>query len=161
MVSWPQAKQNSMTTNNSVTQSQPTLKDLVVSKKCRKGKAAGITKNGAFWDATEKVMIRSYGGDGIGNNAPDWRHFLHLRHFRNGDVKAVVQVTGWHQNGCDKDEYRTVDITSCTTVEDVVVALKNASAGSLSVYSDNFQPELTEMLVKLGLAETVPAPDEQ
>lgn len=138
-----------------------TLQELIVAAKCRKGESAGTTKQGAFWYACEPILIRSFGGDGIGNASPDRRNFLQLRHFRNGDVKAVINFHSWHQNYGTSDSYGTVSILDCTTVEDVIVILKGISDDDeTSAYSDWGKDKLTAALTTLGMTESAPAPDE-
>lgn len=139
-----------------------TLKQCVIDKKCRKGAANGTTKRGAFWLACEPIKIRSYGGDGIGNNAADCTHFLQLRHYRDGEVLAIIHGNYWHQGVSAPDEFVCCDdILECTTVEAVIVALKGEQMpGGNSVFSDYFTGNLTCSLTELGLVENEPAPDE-
>jgi hypothetical protein len=141
-----------------------TLLECVEALKCRKGKAHGTTRNGAYWLACKPIKIRDYGGDGIGNNGADCKHFLELRHFRNGDVMAVCHGDFWHQNGAAPDFYERLDgMESLATVEDVIVYLKKTKVDdeTTNAYSDRFEDELTAALVALGLAECEAAPDEQ
>lgn len=137
-----------------------TLKELIIETKCRRGKSAGTTKRGAYWEASESIMIRNYGGDGIGNNSTDWKNFLELRHYRSGEVQAVVNYHGWHQNRGTTDRYRSVPILDCATVEDVIVVLKGVNCEDEAAYSDSFEDRLTAGLAALGMAECEPAPDE-
>lgn len=141
-----------------------TLQECVENAKCRKGQAAGTTKRGAYWLACGPVMIRSFGGSGIGNSGADCRHYLELRHYRTGEVRALIHGRYWHQDGAKPDRYQPVEILECTTVEQVIVHLKGERIGDEdwkdSVYSDYFEDSLTEALVGLGLAQSEPAPDE-
>lgn len=137
-----------------------TLKELIEAKKCRKGQSSGITSDGAYWLAIEPVKIRSYGGDGIGDNGTSWEHHLQLRHYRIGAVEAVIHARGWHQNRGSINEYYTAPIGSCETVEYVIARLKSMKCGESKAYSDGFLPELTAALVSLGMAESLPSPDE-
>lgn len=141
-----------------------TLQECVESVKCRKGQATGTTKRGAYWLACEPIKIRSFGGDGIGNSAASCTHYLELRHYRTGEVRATIHADYWHQNGAKPDVYQSAPILECTTVEQVIVALKGESIGNDdwkdSVYSDYFEDKLTEALTGLGLAESEPAPDD-
>lgn len=142
-----------------------TLEELVIESKSRKGVADGTTKNGAFWIAG-RAVIRSYGGDGIGQSSTHWKHHLHLRHYRNGEVKAVVHICGYHQNNGDTDIYRTVNILHCETVEDVITVLKgvthqrNDMDDGVAIYSNWGEDVLTGMLTGLGLLDCLTAPDE-
>lgn len=138
-----------------------TLNELIEAKKCRKGKAHGITSDGAYWLAMEPVKIRSYGGDGIGNNGVSWDHHLQIRHYRSGAVEAVVHTSGWHQNSGKSNEYHAVSIGECETVEQVIVKLKSMKCDGAAAYSDRFQSELTSALVSIGMIEPLPSPDDQ
>lgn len=137
------------------------LEELIVAAKCRKGTSAGTTKQGAFWLACTPTLIRSFGGDGIGQASTDWRNYLQLRHYRNGEVKAVVNYHGWHQNQGTSDSYRTVQILDCTSIEDVIVILKGVIHNETSAYSDWGKDNLTAALSELGMIESAPAPDEE
>ncbi len=144
-----------------------TLKELIVAAKCRKGKAVGITKKGAFWLVCEPVFIRSFGGDGVGQNGSDCRNYLQLRHFRSGDVAAVVKFSSWHQNSGTENTFQREDsILECIDVEAVIAALKGISendyfGGRCSAYGDNFEQNLTDELTRLGMNESEKSPDEE
>ena len=141
-----------------------TLKQAIEATKCRKGPAHATTKSGAFWLAIDPVKIRSWGGDGIGNNATDLEAFLQLRHYRSGEVRAVVNIHGWHQNHGSSDRYHRVAIEDCATVEDVVVVLKRGVDGDYdreTIFGDHYADELTAALVSLGMEAAAPSPDEQ
>jgi hypothetical protein len=136
------------------------LQELIVAAKCRKGPSAGTSKHGAFWFACEPIRIRSFGGDGIGQSSPDRQNYLQLRHYRDGKTKAVVNFHSWHQNHGSHDSYRTICILDYTTIEDVIVMLKNLSQDDTPAYSDLCKEALTEALSALGMPESLPAPDE-
>jgi len=137
-----------------------TLNELIVSAKCRKGASAGTNKHGAFWFACEPIIIRRFGGDGIGETDANCVNYLQLRHYRDGSVKAVVNSYSWHQNHGHCDTYRTADnLLDRTTVEDVIVCFKNISDKGSHAYSDSRKNELTEALTALGMIEALPAPD--
>lgn len=139
-----------------------TLKELIVAAKCRKGQSEGTTKQGAFWLACEPIEIRRYGGDGIGDASADCTNYLHLRHFRDGTVKAAVNFRSWHQNHGTNNTYRSCDnILDCTTIEDVIVCLKHISDDGSPAYSDRQMDYLITALTALGLTESAPAPDEE
>lgn len=143
-----------------------TLKELIADQKCRKGEAHAKTKDGAFWLAAPEVTLRSYGGDGIGNNGPDLTQHLQLRHYRSGEVKAIAHYHSWHQNYGSSDRYTTLDILDCTTVEDVIVVLlqtkMRAECGGDgdSVYTSFCEDKLTDALTSLGMVEALQSPDE-
>lgn len=145
-------------------QNMKTLKDLLIARKIRKGTAHGTTKRGAFWLLEGKdraTKIRRAGGHGIGNNSSDVTYWLDLRHYRSGEVSAVVDVESWHQNYGLKHHYiRANEVLNCSTVEEVIVTLKGISDEDSPVYSDLQSTELTKTLVDLGLPLSVPSPDE-
>jgi len=149
-VSWPLAVQN-----------MQTLKDLIIATKSRKGPAAGTDKRGAYWLVRE-IRIRSYGGDGIGQNASNIRNYLQLKHYRSGEVRAVVIQNSWHQNYGDNTSWHGVNgILDSTTVEEVICVLLNSGDEEFGVlYESYFEEELTEMLTELGLPRSLPSPDE-
>lgn len=110
--------------------------------------------------ACDPINIRSYGGNGVGQSATDWNNSLQLRHYRNGDVKAYVHQHGWHQNHGTSNEFAAVSILDCRTVEEVIMVLKGARVDEVPAYGSNFQDDLTKKLVDFGMAEALPAPDE-
>lgn len=146
---------------NTTTTTPATLAEIIVALKCRKGKASGTTKHGAYWLACDEILIRSWGGDGIGNNGANLRSRLQLRHFRDGSVRCVARMSSWHQNCGTHNNYVTVRINDCRTVEDVITALLGESdSDGVAVYSAHFAADLTAALVALGMPESEPAPDE-
>lgn len=145
-----------------------TLKDLIIARKYRKGESAGTTKRGAYWRVAKPIRIRSYGGDGIGQSAPDCEHLLEFRHFRSGEVRAIIHIDCYHQNGSYSgggDSWHDVsEILDFTTIEDVIVVLKGQKIGdsgySVNAYSDSYSRELSDLLEEFGLPSSEPAPDE-
>jgi hypothetical protein len=140
------------------------LEVCIANQKCRKGQAAGTTKDGAFWLACKPICLRRAGGDGIGNSGADLTYELHLRHYRDGTIKAVVCRHSWHQNTGSRNEWRTVQILGCKTAEEVIVALKCGLAFSYddseTVYSDLHEEDLKTALTEIGLDESEASPDE-
>ena len=156
--------ETSMTDSNQSTPSPapaklPTLKDLVIAQKCRKGPSDGTTKRGAYWQCAE-VQIRSYGGDGIGQSAASVKHVLLLRHFRSGEVRAVIHRDVYHQNGGEDTWHPANEILDCTTIEDVIVQLKSMNCGEAAAYNKWGENALYDALTELGMIESLPAPDE-
>jgi len=146
-----------------------TLKDYIVDQKCRKGPAAGTTKNGTYWLACDPIKIQDAGGDGIGCNAPSVAYYLRLRHFRDGAVRPQIHRKAWHQNGsysgAGNQYYGCDQIITCTTVEDVIVALKSINIDESDcyaehVYHDIFADDLTAALTGIGMPVSMPPPDE-
>lgn len=143
-----------------------TLRELVENLKCRKGTAAGTTKNGAFWLACEPIKIRRFGGDGIGNSGPDITYYLLIRHFRDGAVRCTINRAAYHQNGSYSgggDSYFGIDnISNCNTIEEIIVALKAyRSDYDEMIYSDYCEKHLVSALTALGITMSAAAPDEQ
>lgn len=144
-----------------------TLETCVANAKCRKGPADGTTKRGAYWLACEPITIRRAGGDGIGQSAADVTYTLELRHYRNGEVRFLVGYSAHHQN-YDHDGYMCVQrLGKCTTVEQVICALKGTrySRGEGDydgdhVYGDYHEDTLTAGLVALGMAIAESPPDD-
>lgn len=137
-----------------------TLKELIEARKCRKGKSNATTEHGAFWLATEAILIRSFGGDGVGQSRKDLRNYLQLQHYRSGEIKAVIQFHGWHENDGESNSYRIVPILDCATIEDVIMILKGISEDENAAYSDWWQDKLTDALTRLGMIEAAPGPDD-
>jgi hypothetical protein len=142
-----------------------TLKEIVIDRKCRKGTAVGTTKHGAFWLACEPIKTRAAGGDGVGLNAPKVIYELHLRHFRTGEVRAVIRRDAWHQNGSNsgagQDWGDANAVLDCRTIEEVVVALKGTSLYDSPVIEDHFiARDVTARLRELDLPDAERAPDE-
>lgn len=141
-----------------------TLRAIIEKSKCRKGKAAGTTKKGAYWIAAA-IPTRSFGGDGIGCNAADQEYILELRHFRDGQTQPVLHYDSWHQNIGKIHKYTPAPkLLDLTTIEQIIVALKGIRADNgwcmEAVYSDRKEEKFTATLVALGMAEMEPAPDE-
>ena len=112
--------------------------------------------------------MRAAGGDGIGNSAPDVDYCLELRHFRNGTVSAIIHRASWHQNHGSRDNYCAAPVLlECATVEQIIVELKgfrgddDYTGCDEPVYSDRFEEKLTTALVKFGMPEMEPAPDDE
>lgn len=140
-----------------------TLKEAVEAEQCRKGKADGTTKRGAYWLATDPIIIRRSGGDGIGQSSADVTWTLELRHYRSGEVRPVIHRDAWHQNGswsgAGDDYYGRQDIGGAGTIEEVVVRLKNG-VGDEACYSDKRYDDLRDALLAIGMTESIPGPDE-
>lgn len=138
-----------------------TIKELVEAKKCRTGKAAGTTKRGAYWVAAGPIKLRDYGGGGVGNEAPDMKNYLYLRHYRSGEVQAAVCCESWHQNTGDRVQWESLPaLLDCQTIEDTIVCLKSIRCFDGPVYSDRFEDDVTAAMADLGLPLASPAPDE-
>jgi hypothetical protein len=143
-----------------------TLATLIAEKKCRKGAADGTTKKGAYWLATPPITLRDFGGDGIGNAAANQKVKLYLRHFRNGEVAAVLAWSSWHQNGGRDTVWQPCsELLDCTTIEDIVVVLKatkiteHDTGYQINAFSDHCSDNL-DSLSDLGLPSAAPSPDD-
>jgi hypothetical protein len=142
-----------------------TIREAIEQAHCRRGKAAGTTKDGAYWLACEPIMIRRAGGDGIGNNDADRTNYLELRHYRDGAARARVHVDAYHQNGGrggGGDWWTNADcVLDATSAEACIVALKGLRCGEERVvYSDWYEDDLTKALGALGVLAHEAAPDE-
>jgi len=137
-----------------------TLREAIEQSKCRKGKADGTTKRGAYWLAAD-IKIRSCGGDGIGQSSPDVKWYLELRHYRSGEVRPTINHRSWHQNDGDGNQYfGRSDLCDCTTIEEVVVNLKLGVEEWGTCYGDDWYTDLRDALGALGLREADTSPDE-
>lgn len=142
-----------------------TLREAIVQALCRHGKAVGTTKDGAYWLASKPIKIRDYGGDGIGQNRADTQNYLELRHYRDGNVRARVNVSASHQNGSHGgagEWYINADaVLDCISAEAVIVALKGIRDDDHGAMLGNaYEDDLTKALEEIGLPGYEPAPDE-
>ena len=142
-----------------------TLKEIIVERKCRKGPPAGTTKHGAYWLACEPIMTRSAGSASASQEAPSVIYELQLRHFRSGEVRAVIHRNVWRQGGTQsgaaQDWGDANAVLGCSTIEEVVVALKGISMNDSAVVEDYLIPrDIAKRLRDLGLPDSAPAPDE-
>jgi hypothetical protein len=139
-----------------------TLRQIIEAQKIRKGPATGTNKQGAYW-SIEKIQLRNSGGDGIGQSSPDVKHFLDLRHFRNGDIQAKICRHAWHQNGAwsgGGDNWLDVSqIVDCQTIEQVICVLKGVEMYDNPVICSD-PLGLVETLRRLGLVDAEKSPDE-
>ena len=139
-----------------------TIKELIIAAKCRKGEAAGTTKHGAFWLAAEPICVGGGGGDGIGQSAPNIDHFLQMRHYRDGTVKAMIHRSSWHQNHGQHESYKDApELLGCSTIEEVFVALKGIEIEDRPVYAAFAKDKIEKAMSEFGLAKAAPAPDEE
>lgn len=136
-----------------------TVKQAIEQAKIRKGPADGTTKRGAYW--MRSILVRHFGGDGIGTSSPDMKMYLDLRHYRSGEVAAIGHYHAWHQNHDAQDDYEQIPaVLDAVTAEDVIVALKGARVMDTAVYSDRFEAKLIAFFAGLGIPAAAPAPDE-
>jgi hypothetical protein len=139
------------------------LQDAVKAARVRKGPAAGIDDTGEFWVIPEPPLIDIHGSDGVGNNASHRKAFLHLRHYRSGQVEAVVRIVSWHQNAGESSKYVNVSgILSGMTAAEVISGLL---AREVETCWEFFDPSRTDDLTKwlggLGIPAAAPSPDEE
>ena len=148
-----------------------TLSDIIIDSKCRKGGADGITAAGAYWLCPQSkiagnrgvpTLIRSYGGEGIGNSRADLRHYLELRHYRGGKVSAVVVATSWHQNsGTQETETEINSVLTSTSTEELESALLALEdQNGQPVYTKFCSEKLAALAELIGLPDSAPAPDD-
>jgi hypothetical protein len=137
-----------------------TLKDLTIAKKVRKGESVGRNKQGSYWVAfSEKTAC--YGGDGIGQSAADIDYLFKLKHYRSGEVEAVIVRHSWHQNS--GNHFNFIDaakVLEMETVEDVLDYLAFIKDAGDRVYVDSsYRESMTKALEEFGLVHAK-APDE-
>lgn len=143
-----------------------TLKNIIEAMKIRKGPAHGTTKRGAFWTPSKDryiACLRWTGGDGIGQSSPDVHFYLEIRHFRSGEMRAIVVRDAYHQNGeyagAGKSVTDVTPVLDAQTAEDALVVLKGIRTQSGESVVD-VGKDLVAVLVGLGLPDAMPAPDE-
>jgi len=138
------------------------LHELIKGLRIRKGAAAGIDDTGEYWVVSEPPLIHHDGGDGIGNNAPDRRMRLQLRHYRSGHTEAVAWAEHWHQNrGTWTSRHALNGVLEATTVAEVIAAIRAAEVSDCGRYLwRGFEAGLSEWLMALGLPAAAPGPDE-
>jgi len=138
-----------------------TLKELIISARCRKGPAAGIDGSGEWWQAGATIKTSGHGGDGVGNSAPSVRCDLQMRHYRNGTVVVGVLVERWHQNTGTRTEWVPMPgIEESQTTADVVASLRRWNEHQ-TVLREFCRSGLTDELGQFGLLAHAPAPDEE
>lgn len=150
-----------------------TLESAIKEQKCRKEKIDGTSKDGRFWLACEPLVLKDTGN---GWDTPEDTFELHLRHFENEKVEAVVRQKGkWIRNNLSwKNDYSIPALLTCSTVEDIIVVLKKGIKTMEGFIDDSRQPSelikecfdecnckyLASSLTKLGVLESRPGPDE-
>jgi hypothetical protein len=139
------------------------LQDAVKAARVRKGPAAGIDDTGEFWLLPDPPLIGIHGGDGVGNNASHRKSFLHLRHYRSGQVEAVVRIASWHQNAGESSNHVNVSgILSSMTVAEVISGLLAREVETCWEFFDpNGADDLAQWLGGLGIPAAAPSPDEE
>jgi len=142
-----------------------TLREIAVSRKARKGQAAGITADGAYW-LPVKIAIYIGGGDGIGQSRPVIEDSLIVRHYRNGELRAYAARESWHHDrgGSSWSRMRRDTLLDCSTVEEIIQILVSIPLESGEYESGRFEvtPEGKQRLIDdlTELPEAQPGPDE-
>lgn len=142
-----------------------TLREIAVNRASRKGKAAGITADGAYWIPI-KIAILIGGGDGIGQSQPVIEDSLVVRHYRNGELRAYAERESWHHDhgGSSYSRMRRDTLLDCSTVEEIVHILVSIPLESGEYESGRFtvtpkgKERLAKELSEMPFAE--PGPDE-
>lgn len=155
-----------MNTTNDGAEMAPTTKprtigDALVGLRARKGKAAGIDDNGAWWHAVvpKSVCTRSWGGDGVGQSCADLRAYIGARHYRDGRLVVGVLARSWHQNSGERATWHPLrGIADATTAEDVIRALVAAMGGEF--YRPAWRDDVVAWCVALGIPEAPASPDD-
>ena len=101
-----------------------TLRDIVASRKIRKGEPARITRDGAYWII--KTDINACGGDGIGQSPPIENTYLTVRRYRSGEMRAYLSIEWYHQHdGDSKVITRADDVLDASTIEELIQLIKS------------------------------------
>ena len=139
-----------------------TVKEIIESKRLRKGPAHGITAAGAYWNTSKEnhfAKLGATGGDGIGNNCGRGSWWLDFRHFRSGEIVPLVTMESWHQNyGTRTTEIACAGLLNCTTAEDVIAVLLDGNNDGPFLTHARIG-SVTDDLVEFGLARCEPSPD--
>ncbi|WP_318556442.1 hypothetical protein [Geobacter anodireducens] len=144
-----------------------TLKELVEARKCRKGRPDGTSAEGGYWLAIEPILLGERRHDGY--DGPYWeKHYLHLRHHRNGAVRVVVVERGeGHQFGGWKEwayESASLDhLAEARSVEEVEACLLAGvdTGGGMVAIRRQCAPGLYAALQGLGLPAALDGPDSE
>lgn len=135
------------------------IKTLTEFNKTRKGKASGTTKNGSYWIALDIEIIRERARDY--NRDILMLIEMQIRHFRSGDVIAVVTYTydnyNLHQSAFE--EFESDSIPKCETIEDVIIELKNLGIPEFENVPEGSYTHLKAALKEYGLSEYASGPD--
>jgi hypothetical protein len=140
-----------------------TLGQLAISRKARKGPAAKITKDGAYWIAVE-AKVDAGGGDGIGNSGAHRRDYFVVRHYRSGELRAYLESRFWHQNSGNRVVRSRCDqVLNCGTIEDILVELQKVTiaddyGNDWTITDTPYTSYLAKALPELPVH--IPAPDE-
>lgn len=143
------------------------LKSVIEKQKCRKGTITGTSKDGRFWLACDPFIIKDSGN---GWDAPEVTFALHLRHFENGKVEAVVRL----KSRCNRNnlswehDFIIQGLLECKSLEDVVVELKKGvksielddERSRQQCFNEYYYMNLVNALTNLGLSESRPGPDD-
>ena len=141
-----------------------TLKELAIARKARKGTAAGITPDGAYWLAV-KVDFNIAGGDGIGQSAPAINDYLVVRHYRSGEIRAYAQRESWHRNrGEYQSRMRRDSLLDCSTIEELIQTIESIplEAGEYEIGHYHVTPPGRQRMIDdlEEMAAALPGPDE-
>lgn len=139
-----------------------TLKDLTLAKRCRKGQAAAITKDGAYWLAYS-IAISLDGGDGIGQSEAQIEDKLEVRHYRNNEVRAYLNRHTWHQNdGANNNRTRADQLLECDNLEDLIIQIQRVKINNEYEieYFEVSESGKERVAKEIALPASLPAPDE-
>ena len=152
------------------------LEKMVTTTISRTGAADGTTDKGRYWLLFEPVILKEMGN---GWDSAKEEFSLHIRHFEDGEVQAVVErEVDWRRNNIFSTKFYSLNaLLKCESTEDVVVILKKGiKTGEflrddfgnetgvpfiLDCYSDYFSTKLAQTLAaSLGMPQSRPGPDE-
>lgn len=135
------------------------LETITKNNKSRKGKASGTTKNGAYWIALDIEIARERVCDY--NEDILLLIELQIRHFRSGDVVAVVSYLYENYNLYQSffEEFESDSVPKCETIEDVIIELKNLGIPEFENVPEGSYTPLKAALKEYGLSEYASGPD--
>lgn len=129
-----------------------TLMEMVIAADIRNGKPAAKDENGEYWVVPGHANhpILQDGGD-FGQD----RFTLELRHYRNGNVAAVVVKTKYRVR-----DHKVPAVLGCKTAGEAITALlrMKGKKGKPLMYTV-YEVSVMEYLLNLGLPEAAPSFD--
>jgi hypothetical protein len=143
-----------------------TLKDILVSRRIRKGPPYQVTPDGEYW--LLRIKLNRTGGDGAGQSAGVATFYLDLRHYRSGKTRAYVTREASHEAkiGIATVRTRADNVLLATSIEQIMVALQQPKiAGEpVTVATEPACKGGGESVLKIALPELPwrqPSPDEE
>jgi hypothetical protein len=143
-----------------------TLREILVSRRIRKGPPYQVTPDGEYW--LLRIKLNRIRGDSRDQGIGVVTHYLDLRHYRSGAVRAYVTREAWHEAkiGIATVRTRADNVLNATTIEEIVVAVQQhrVAGEQVTVATDPACKGGGESVLKIALPELPwrrPSPDEE